>query len=141
MARRPDLSTVLRRFLADVRGGTLTTFAVALVGLAGATGAAVDYANVSSHKRALQAAADAAAINAAREFRLGNATAAAIELVARNYAQAALAKGGNRTAGGMQTTITPTADMAQKAVTVKIAATIPTYLMKVGVSKPLPALT
>ncbi len=112
------------RFGRDRSGGTLVTFALVGAALVGGTGAAVDYANISTQKRGLQAAADAAAINAAREFRLGNADAATIALVARTYAQAAL------TNVKVQSSVQPSVDMTLKTVTVRITADIPTYFMK-----------
>lgn len=124
MARRPDLSNVLRRFRADVRGGTLATFAIALVGLSAATGAAVDYAQLQKSRHVLQAAADMAALGASREFRLGNAASTTIEAVARNLAVGAL------TGKIADATISPAVDRNAKSVTVAISATVPGYFTK-----------
>lgn len=113
----------LRRLLADRRAGTAVTFALAATALVGATGFAVDYANLSAFRSDLQAIADGSALAAAREYRLGNASTQTISQVATAFAQAEL---GRR---GLEATISPSVDTTAKTVTVALTGSAQTYLM------------
>lgn len=77
-------------FARDARGGVLTMLAIALPALLMGVGVVVDYGLLSSQKAAFQLAADSAALAAAKEFRLANASAATIQTVAEKFATSAL---------------------------------------------------
>lgn len=102
----------------------MVTFALVGAALIGGTGAAVDYANISAKRTAMQTAADSAALAASREFRLGNAGVTTIEVVAKNHAEAALFQ------KVPQAVVKPLIDNTAKTVTVQISADIPAYFMK-----------
>jgi len=82
------LRVVARRFAKDARGGTATVFAIAFPAILAVAGASVDYANLQGQKARLQAIADGAALAAAKELRLGNASALTATQVAQNYVAA-----------------------------------------------------
>lgn len=64
----------LRTFLQDCSGNTAITAAIALPALMAAVAVAIEMSQVNTYQSKLQAVADGAAIAAARELRLGNAT-------------------------------------------------------------------
>ncbi|MEM6666745.1 MAG: pilus assembly protein TadG-related protein, partial [Pseudomonadota bacterium] len=78
-----------KRFGADRKGSTITTFAVALPLLLGSVAVAVDYTYLAHQRERLQRIADAAAIAAAKEFSIANVTRAQIDAAARAYVKAA----------------------------------------------------
>lgn len=123
LRRRPG-SALLARFARDRRGGVAMLFGFAMPAMLGLGGAALDYSNASSQRTKLQGIADAAALAAAREFRLGNATTSTVTQVADNFAKAALA--GAKT----EAQVASSADTTKKSITVKISADIPTYIMQ-----------
>jgi Flp pilus assembly protein TadG len=61
------LSRNILRFRAECGGNVAVMFALALVPVAGAVGAAVDYSHANSVKVAMQAAVDATALKLAKE--------------------------------------------------------------------------
>ena len=77
-------------FARNERGGVLTMFALALPALLMGAGVVVDYGVLSTQKMVFQLAADSAALAAAREFRLANASAATVQTVAEKFATTAL---------------------------------------------------
>lgn len=127
---RERMGKLFRRWCADRRGSTATTFAVAAVGLLGISGAAIDYSNVSEARAKIQAAADAAALAGAKEFRLGNANVQTVTNVARNFGLTYLHSQGVSTAGGAAT-ITPTIDTTAKTVTVTVDISRPMMMAQV----------
>ncbi|MGP9822175.1 pilus assembly protein TadG-related protein [Salinarimonas sp. NSM] len=85
---------VLRRRLADEAGSVVVVFSLAVVPLLGAAGLAVDATSWYGARTSLQAAADTAAIAAAREMRLANTPADQLEAGAETAARAAIAARG-----------------------------------------------
>ncbi|GGK34768.1 pilus assembly protein TadG-related protein [Salinarimonas ramus] len=86
---RERLSAFGRR-LADETGAVVVLFGLALVPMLGAAGLAVDATSWYGARAALQAAADGAAIAAAREMRLANTPADQLQAGAENAARAAV---------------------------------------------------
>ncbi|MGJ3265163.1 MAG: pilus assembly protein TadG-related protein [Salinarimonas sp.] len=84
----------LRRRLADDAGGVLIAFSLAVVPILGAAGLAVDATAWYGARASLQAAADTAAIAAAREMRLANTPADRLEAGAETSAREAIAARG-----------------------------------------------
>lgn len=119
---RAALRSFLARWIGDRRGSTATTFAVALVGLVGVSGAAIDYSNLADSRAKLQSAADAGALAGAKEFRLGNASAAMVTQVAQNAALANLKAQGVSIASGTAA-VSPRIDSTARTVTVAIDLT------------------
>ncbi|WP_372424162.1 pilus assembly protein TadG-related protein [Salinarimonas chemoclinalis] len=84
----------LRRRLADDAGSVVIVFSLAVVPMLGAAGLAVDATSWYGARASLQAAADTAAIAAAREMRLANTPADRLEAGAETAARAAIAARG-----------------------------------------------
>ncbi|WP_029030367.1 pilus assembly protein TadG-related protein [Salinarimonas rosea] len=84
----------LRRRLADEAGSVAIVFSLAVVPMLAAAGLAVDATSWYAARSSLQAAADTAAIAAAREMRLANTPADQLEAGAETAARAALATRG-----------------------------------------------
>lgn len=80
----------LRRFLRDGGGNALIVFGLAMPVVAGTAGMAVDYSVWTSQRAHLRAAADAAAIAAAKELASPHGTASTVQSVAETVAQANL---------------------------------------------------
>ncbi len=59
---------ILRRFSGDQRGNVSLMFAVSLIPMVGAAGAAIDYSRASNARAKMQSALDAGAIAAAKDF-------------------------------------------------------------------------
>lgn len=116
------LFDIFKRWISDRSGSTATTFAVAIMGLVGVSGAAIDYSQLSGSRAKLQSAADAAALAGAKEFRLGNASAAVVTQISQNAALAYLKAQGVSIAGGAAT-ISPRIDSNARTVTVNIDLT------------------
>jgi len=89
----------LQKFRSNISGNVLMTFSLAAPVIFGAVAAAVDYTSFATERTRLQAAADAAALNAARE--LSSTNPSMIADVAANYAMAML--GANRSTATVQT--------------------------------------
>lgn len=107
----------------DRRASTLPVFGLAAAAAIGASGAAIDYVNVSNQKAALQRIADASALAGAKEFRLGNAAVAVVSQAAISHANAML--GSNN----LRASVTPTVDTTTRAVTVRLDSDVKTYVM------------
>ncbi|MFM9974557.1 MAG: pilus assembly protein TadG-related protein [Beijerinckiaceae bacterium] len=125
--RSATVSRLLKGFLGrgirDEHGGIVVGFATAAVGLLVASGVAVDYSNTSSVRSKLQSVADSSSLAGAREFRLGNASETVLKEAVINYAKAALPD--------IPTlTVTPSVDLSSKTISVRLNATIPTYLLR-----------
>jgi Flp pilus assembly protein TadG len=79
------------RALHDTRGGVVVLFAVALLPLIAAVGAAIDYSMLLRQKTLLQGAADEAALRAARELHLAQVgSSSSLISMAQTYANANL---------------------------------------------------
>lgn len=83
-----------RRFLRSEAGGVVVLLGLALVPLIGTVGLAVDAGAWYGERARLQAAADSAAIAAARELRIANSSADQLELIAEASARDAVAARG-----------------------------------------------
>lgn len=123
----PRLQAALAPLLRNRSGSTGTVFAFGLVALVGVSGLGVDYASIEQMRGQIQGAADAAALAAAKELRLGNANNTTVETVARSFATQWLTQNG---ADATAVAITARTDLANKTVKVDIAATQPTYIMQ-----------
>ncbi|MFI5012912.1 MAG: pilus assembly protein TadG-related protein [Hyphomicrobiales bacterium] len=110
--------------LREQRGNTALLFALLLPVMVGFAGVAIDYTNAVSQRSKLQGIADASALAAAREFRLGNANPATIALVAANFARAEL------TGRNLSATVAPSTDTTNKTVTVRLAASVPSFFKR-----------
>jgi Flp pilus assembly protein TadG len=75
----------LRSLLRDRAGNSAVAFALTAPVLFGLGGLAIDYAGAVSVRAKMQAVADAAAIQAAREFQMAQSSAQKIATIARNY--------------------------------------------------------
>ena len=84
-----DILRNVRTFLFDDAGNIALTFSLALPAMLAAGAVGLEMSNASAVQTKLQGMADAAAVAAARELRLGNATADAVVGVARNNVAAA----------------------------------------------------
>lgn len=90
MLRHP-IETWLK-FRADQHGGIAVMFALALVPMIVMVAGAVDFGAMSMHKAKLQAAADAGALQSAKELRLAQmGQSSAVISMAKTYASATLA--------------------------------------------------
>ena len=113
----------LARLRRDERGGVLVMFGVALPALLMGAGVVLDYGIMSEQRTAFQAAADASALAAAREFRLANASPTTVQSVAEKFAATSL-KAVNHSG-----TIAATVDIKKMTVTVEINTTARTNIM------------
>lgn len=82
------MRSLMQRFALETRGTTAMTFALSTPVLLAATALAVDYTDLSSRQQRLQQLADSAALAGAREMRLGNQAAGAVNGVAQNFIDA-----------------------------------------------------
>lgn len=82
------MRSLMQRFALETRGTTAMTFALSTPVLLAATALAVDYTDLSSRQQRLQQLADSAALAGAREMRLGNQAAGAVNGIAQNYIDA-----------------------------------------------------
>jgi len=115
---------VVQRARADESGAVGLMFAFLIPMVVALAGVSVDYASLSAQRAKLQAVADASALAAAREFRLGNANVQTLNQAATAYAGGSLA-GQNLTA-----TVTPSVDLKNRSITVSLALDAPTLLMQ-----------
>lgn len=113
----------LARLRRDERGGMAITLAVALPALLMGVGVVIDYGTLSEHRTAFQAAADASALAAAREFRLANANPAMVQSIAEKFAQA------NLNAASHSGAVAASVDPRKMTVTVEINAVAKTKIM------------
>ena len=129
-----------RRFRADQRGNMIVMFALAIVPVLGAVGAAVDYSRANSIKTAMQAAADSTALMLAKTINGSSLSSAQITQKANDYFMALL----NRPeATGVQvaaTYVQGTTSGSQVTVTASASAKsdfmgiVGVPMMKIGVS-------
>lgn len=124
--RRPIFAAI-RRFSGDKAGNMAVLFAGAAMAIIATIGASADYANLLTVKSRYQGVADAAALAAAKEFRLVNADPAMIANLATTVAKGML----TQTGAAAAPTVTPTVDAKARKVTVEISAVVPTYVMQV----------
>jgi Flp pilus assembly protein TadG len=114
----PFSRRVILAALRDQSGGMALPFAMALGGLALGSSVVVDYSNASTQRTRLQSIADASALAAVREFRLGNASSSVVRQAAENHANSALADGKETVL------VTPSVDTANKTVTVRLSTSV-----------------
>jgi Flp pilus assembly protein TadG len=115
---RAHFRRMLNSACRDQSGGVALPFALALGGLALGSSVAVDYSNISTQRTRLQGIADASALAAVREFRLGNASSGIIIQAAQNHASSALA-------GSKESVlVTPSVDTMNKSVTVRVSTSV-----------------
>ena len=101
-----------------------------------AGGAAIDYTHVARVKKDLQTIADASAVAGAREFRLGNSASTLLVASTTAFANDSLA------AKAITATVDVQVDMANKTITVTLASTVPTFVMKmIGTKSTTPSAT
>jgi Flp pilus assembly protein TadG len=113
--------SIVRAALRDQRGGVALPFAIALGGLAFGSSVVMDYSNASTQRTRLQGVADASALAAVREFRLGNASSSIIMQAAQNHASTALS-------GGKETVVVaPSVDVTNKTVTVRLSTAVSSF--------------
>ncbi len=108
----------------DERGGVAILFAFLLPVALGFAGVTADYASLSAYRTKLQAVADASALAAAREFRLGNANINTLNQAASAHA------GGSLAAQEITAAITPSVDLRGRSIKVTLSSDVPTFLMK-----------
>jgi Flp pilus assembly protein TadG len=121
---RDGLGRFAARAAADEQGGIGIMFAFLLPVVLGFAGVTADYASLSAHRTKLQAVADASALAAAREFRLGNANVNTLNQAAAAHA------GGSLVAQDITAAITPSVDLKGRSITVTLSSEVPTFLMK-----------
>jgi uncharacterized membrane protein len=107
---------MVNRFAEDKRGAIAITFALALLPLVGAVGAAVDYSRLSLAHTTKQSVADAAALAGAQAMLAKNGQIASVVEAAGLAAATAVVNG---SAPGAQKTITPV--LSTKSINVKIS--------------------
>jgi len=120
----PDRLGKLRRFVSDTSGATAVLFGIALLPLALATGAAVDYSRASATRTELQKALDAALIAGAIEASKGK-TAKAIPPFVKGFFQA------NSTVKG-SVKLTTQADTIKGIVSGTAQVAVPTTFMNLA---------
>ncbi len=111
--------------LKDERGGVLVFIALALPMLTGAVAATVEYATLTHRRAQLQAAADLAAVSAAKELSLANTTAARTESLATVTAVTA-SQAGRR--DGATTNVKASVIDSRSGVQVSVTETVPTLI-------------
>jgi hypothetical protein len=104
-----------RSIFGCVRGNVATMFAIGLPGLLTAVGVASDFAMMQMKRTSLQAAADAAALGAAKELSIASSTDTAIISAANNYAVAQLK------VSDADAMVTPSIDRKEGSVTVALS--------------------
>lgn len=107
---------LLHRFAMDAGGNMALVAALTLPVFGGAGLIAIELSHMLSRKTQLQAIADEAAISAARELRLGNATADVIVAVARNHVEGAAA------GRGLQLTFEGIVSPDKKSITINLTS-------------------
>ncbi|GLS78092.1 TadE/TadG family type IV pilus assembly protein [Oharaeibacter diazotrophicus] len=117
----PVLDTLAR--FGKARGGNaVVAFVCSLPVLFGAVGAAVDYSNLATARASLQTAADAGALQGARELRLAGANRETVLAVAEAHARQAL---GDDRAFAFQGSVSD----AKDRVTVTLTEAVDTYFL------------
>jgi Flp pilus assembly protein TadG len=109
---------------ADQSGGVAMTFGLLFPVLLLVSGVVVDYTGFLATRSMLKDAADASALAAAREFRLGNANTKTLAQVATSNAQDYLAL------QDLTATVTTSVDLTNRAVSVKLSTVAPTMVLK-----------
>ena len=84
------IGSQFRRLVGENSATVMTTFALAVPVVFGAVGVAVDYSMASNTRTRMQAVADAAAINGAREFQMARATASSVTAAVQSYVRSQL---------------------------------------------------
>src|ERR1044071_1799104 len=122
------LTAKLRKFASASGGNMVTIFAITLVPVMGAIGAAVDYGQANSLKTAMQAAADTAS--------LGTIKSASSLTPAQVQSTAAGLFNGSFAQPGIGPAVTASYDAPSNTVTVSASATFkPNIMSMVGITK------
>jgi Flp pilus assembly protein TadG len=119
-----------RTMARDERGAVAVIFALSVFVLIMMTGLAVDIGRVMHASRTLSAAADAAALAAAKGIRSQNLTDAEAIKVAESYFEANIAGTGGSYANIQNFTVD--IDRDHNAVAVNVASEVPTLFAKIG---------
>jgi Flp pilus assembly protein TadG len=114
--------TLLRRFCADRKGNVAILFGLCVIPVMGLVGAAVDYSRAASVRTAMQAAADAAALAAARD--VANQSQAQIAAYAKRVFDANF----HRTDATLESVTTT---KGAKTITVTAKGTVKTTIMAI----------
>lgn len=131
--RMPDFRATGRRFAQQYDGGVAIFVALALPVLLLISGGTLDYVRYINTTAAMQAAADAAATAAAKEFQLGAGDIGMLSSVAQEFANADLA------AKGVIATVSPSINLSTKSVTVTVAGGAESnFLTIIGQAFPAP---
>ncbi len=112
-------------FVSSVEAGVSTMFALVLLVLVGAIGFAVDGSHMFAQRSKLQSTADLAALAAAKELRLANATSQTIDQAARRFIQANLITQGV----DAPVDIAVTMESDHSAVEVRLTERVATYFL------------
>ena len=117
-AHRPGVFSglaALVKYLADSRGGIAVMTAIGTPVVVAVLGIAVDYVSYSGRLSALQVAADAAAIAAAKELSVASSSSSSIAASAKSYAESAVEHDGATIATDVKI------DRVQSKVTVRLS--------------------
>lgn len=101
----------MRRFWSDTKGNIVVIFALAIVPVVGAAGAAMDYSLAAAYRTDMQKALDATALALARLMPTDQAT---LNTKGMQYFEASL---GNHALSGLQLTVTPDVGVLRLAAT------------------------
>jgi Flp pilus assembly protein TadG len=123
MSGGPGLIALMR----DRRGNAVVVFALALPVVLGAAGLALDYTIMARDRARMQAAADAAALSAARELQLAPNGIGSVAATAQAYAQATLAA----TVPGLSTQVSASVIDSNSAVQVGVTASYQPLLFRI----------
>jgi Flp pilus assembly protein TadG len=110
---------ILRRLADDRRGGVMMVFAVAMFPILTAVAVAVDMSTWYAERARLQTIADGAALAAARELRIANASAQHVSRVAEGYVLGAV-----ESKGGARPTVAASVGPARNAVLVDVTSPV-----------------
>ena len=120
-------SRPLAHFAPGASGGVAVTFALMAPLLFGASGFAVDYTLIGRKTSALQNAADASALTAAREMRLSNASQAVLQQIVQNQVAAIL----NMSATDAANITMSGVDFSSHTISVQIKYTMPSVFGRI----------
>ncbi|MEZ5840061.1 MAG: pilus assembly protein [Hyphomicrobiales bacterium] len=131
-----QLKALVERFAADRSGTIGIVFALAILPILMATGAAVDYSNSARVRSKLADALDSGALAAAKAYAMGTTDEAELTRLARAYVDGNLSA--SEQALGTITAFKVTADADQGAVRVAATMVVPTYMLELAGVDELP---
>lgn len=117
----------VRRMVREKSGATALLFAITMPALMGGLGLAMDYAGIARQQSSLQSAADAGALNAARELIIAEPTLSRLQSVAKRTVDSVLLEPRKRP----DWTVATALDTSGKAVVVKVSRTLTPMFRKV----------